>query len=305
MRNNQSGQAKQETGFMTSSNSFEERFIRSSDGLTMYYRDYSAHNQGTPILCLAGLTRNSRDFEALAPQLTKKGRRVLTLDLRGRGKSDYDLNPDHYVLPVYAQDVLVFLDRLGLEKIIIIGSSLGGLIALNVAALNPSLIGAIILNDIGPVVSPEGLERIGSYVGNRGSFQTWHETATALRRVNERIYPDFDMEDWLTLARRTFRETPSGEIRADYDPAIAIPFNQGRNVDPDTDPWVPFEKLKTMPILVIRGAASDILSAETLDKMKQTKPDLKTLTLSNRGHMPLLTEPQCLEAINGFLAEIS
>lgn len=289
---------------MTSSNGFDERFFRSSDGLTLYYRDYAAHNRAAPILCLAGLTRNSRDFEALAPHLVKTGRRVITLDLRGRGKSQYDSNPGNYVLPVYAQDVLDFLDHLGLEKVILIGTSLGGLVALKVAAMNLSLLDAIILNDIGPVVSPEGLERIGSYVGNRGTFRSWHETATDLRRVNEWIYPDFDMADWLTLARRTFRETPSGEISADYDPAIAIPFDKGRDVDPGIDPWTLFEKLKAVPILVIRGAASDILSAETLDKMKQIKPDLKSLIVENRGHIPLLTEAQCLRAINSFLAEI-
>lgn len=289
---------------MTSPNDFDKRFFRSSDDLSLYYRDYAAHNRGTPILCLAGLTRNSRDFEALAPHLVKTGRRVITLDLRGRGKSEYDSNPDNYVLPVYAQDVLDFLDHLGLEKVILIGTSLGGLVALRVAAMNLSLLDAIILNDIGPVVSPEGLERIGSYVGNRGSFRNWHETATALRRVNERIYPDFDMEDWLNLARRTFRETSSGEISADYDPAIAIPFDKGRDVDPGIDPWTPFEKLEAVPMLVIRGAVSNILSAETLDKMKQIKPDLKSLIVENRGHVPLLTEVPCLQAIDSFLAEI-
>ena len=288
---------------MKNPGSFEEKYIQSTDGLKLYYRDYSPRSTGTPILCLHGLTRNSRDFEALALHMARLGRRVLTVDFRGRGKSQYDPNHENYKPPVYVQDVLKCLGDLAISEVIVVGTSLGGLVAMVLATTKPSVLKAVILNDIGPVVDSKGVERIRGHVGKSRVFASWQEVADALRRINEPIYPDFGPDEWLTFAQRTFRENQSGQIAADYDPAIAIPFKQDENAKPDGDPWPLFDGLKSSPTLAIRGVSSDILSAETLAKMKQIKPDLETLVVEGRGHAPLLTEPECLQAIDEFLAQ--
>ena len=278
---------------------FGERFFESRDGLRLFYRDYPGPTlAGVTALCLHGLTRNSRDFENLAPRLARS-RRVLCLDLRGRGRSARDPQASRYVPPVYAQDVLELLDAARLERVAVIGTSLGGLVALLLAALRPPSIAAVVLNDIGPVVDPAGLARIAGYVGTSFEVASWDAAAEATRALNEAFFPEFERADWLRFARRTYREDADAKLRPDYDPAIADATRTGGAVPPDL--WALWSALAPIPTLAIRGALSDILSESTLTEMSRSKPDLEILRVANRGHAPTLDEPECVAAIETFL----
>lgn len=281
---------------------FDARWFDNRDGLKLYYRDYHGPTpSGVTALCLHGLTRNSRDFEDLAPALSRS-RRVLALDVRGRGRSDRDPKPARYLPTTYAQDVLELLDAASVERVAVIGTSMGGILALLLAALKPAAIAGVVLNDIGPVVDPAGIARIAGYVGKSGEVASWDAAAEAVMAINAASFPEFVHADWLRFARRTYREQANGTLLPDYDPAIGEATRSGGAVPPDL--WALWAALALIPTLAIRGALSDILSEDTLAEMARRKPDLDVLRVANRGHAPTLDEPECVAAIERFVSRI-
>ena len=281
---------------------FTEATFESDDGLNLYYRDYAAQGGAhTPALCLTGLTRNCRDYEDLAPHIAGH-HRVICPDPRGRGRSDYDPNVANYHPGTYVQDTLKLMDLLGLEKAIIIGTSMGGLMAMIMSAMAPERIAGTIFNDVGPEVSEEGIERIKSYVGVPTVAADWDEAAATVRAFAADLYPDFDDADWIRFARRIFREDGAGKIVPDYDPKIAEGLAAGSAVPPDL--WPLFDAVSQRPLLVIRGAHSDILSADTLARMQKRSPEMRVAVVPARGHAPTLDEPDAVAAIDAFLAAL-
>ncbi|MFL6746853.1 MAG: alpha/beta fold hydrolase [Sphingomicrobium sp.] len=280
---------------------YEDRHLTVRDGLKLHYRDYPGDTSKPPILCLAGLTRNSRDFADFAERYSPRFR-VLALDFRGRGMSDYDPMPARYLPPTYAYDVIELLDQLAIPEAIFVGTSLGGLVTMAVAALAPQRIAAAILNDVGPELSDAGLDRIKSYVGKGVQFKDWDEVARAIASNNSHAFESYTADDWIRMAKRNMRED-NGEIVFDYDMAIAEPF-KAAGPAPEIDMWPLFAALARKPLLVIRGANSDLLSAEALDKMRSAAAAMKSVVVPGVGHAPDLSEPEAVAAIDEFLGAI-
>jgi len=281
---------------------FSERRWTTPDGLSLYARDYPAKGgeQRLPVLCLHGFTRNSADFDDLAPAIAKAGRRVIVIDVRGRGRSDRDPKPANYHPKIYAKDVIGFLAALGIPRAVFLGTSMGGLITFAVALLRPKVIGAAILNDVGPAVDPAGIARIQSYAGKAPTVRNWQDAADYCRVINEAALPSLNENDWQRMARRTFRDGPDGPV-LDYDPAIA----SAAGAKPKTSSflaWFALKRLaKRVPTLVIRGAQSDILSADIAARMQRKAPKMELALIPGVGHAPTLAEPEALQAIAAFL----
>lgn len=309
---------------------FNEGWWNSADGLRLHYRDYSGSGENAgrpPVLCLHGLSRNSRDFEGLAARLSSPaggGWRVICPDMRGRGRSEYASDPMTYTPAQYVGDVLELLDQAGLDRagldqagiarVVVIGTSLGGLMAMAMAMLAPKRLAGVVLNDVGPVVEPEGLARIATYLGSDPRFASWEEGAGALRGTFATTYPDWGRADWLTMARRLMVEAPApgdtpgdvgqGPIRFDYDPRIAVPFFAGASA-PLPDLWPALEALTATPLLFLRGALSEILSGATLEEMLRRAPGAEALSLPRIGHAPTLDEPEAVAAILRLLDKVA
>jgi pimeloyl-ACP methyl ester carboxylesterase len=277
-----------------------EYWFDSHDGLRLYSRVYAAAAADAPVvLCLHGLMRNSRDFGELAMHLAARYR-VIVPDVRGRGFSARDPNFNNYQIPVYLQDVLTLLAGLGAARVTIIGTSMGGLMAMVLAAMQPKLVSRIVLNDVGPEVDPRGLERIRGYAGRAAPVRSWPEAAAQVRADYGAAWPNLSDARWDEIARLSYRANAQGVPEADADPLIREPLRDTSRAAPDL--WPLWSALARVPILAIRGAHSDILSVATLARMQRGKPDLQALTVANRGHAPLLDEPECVAAIDQFLA---
>ena len=276
----------------------EVRFAGADGRLSLFARDYGGG--GTPLVLMHGLTRNSADFEALSDRL--QGRfRVVVPDQRGRGRSDRDENPANYALPMLCADTLGLIAQAGLERPVLVGTSMGGLMAMGMAAANPSAFRGLVLNDVGPQVEAEGLARIAGYAGKAEAIASWDEAAAYARRINETAFPHYTQAQWLAFARRTFREGADGSLVLDYDPAIA---SAGAGA-PIPDLWPVWEALASLPILAIRGGTSDILSAATLERMAERHPRMTACTVPGVGHAPMLDEPEAIAAIEDFLAQFA
>jgi pimeloyl-ACP methyl ester carboxylesterase len=278
-----------------------DRYLTVADGLRMHYRDYRGEAGKPPLLCLHGLTRNSRDFAEFAERYSPEWR-VIALDFRGRGASDYDPEPQRYTPLTYANDVLQLLDALSIPQAVFVGTSLGGLVTMAIAAMAPQRIAAAILNDVGPDVAPGGIDRILTYVGKDRRFGSWDDAARAIAEIQRASFKHYSQDDWLAMARRNCREE-AGEIRFDYDMAIAEPFKT-LGPTPTIDLWPFFVALGTKPLLVIRGEESDLLTAETAAKMQKVAPAMKLATVPGIGHAPELSEPEALAAIDEFLSTL-
>jgi len=277
-----------------------EYWFESHDGLKLCARVYASGAADAPVvLCLHGLMRNGRDFAALATRLSARCR-VIVPDVRGRGSSARDPNSGNYQLPVYVRDLQPLLAGLGVARVSIIGTSMGGLMAMLLAATQPGLVARIVLNDVGPEVDPKGVERIRSYAGQGAPVRSWEEAVAQVRRNYGPAWPGLSDERWGEIARLSFRENAQGIPEADADPRIAEPL-RSNTASAAPDLWPLWGAVK-VPVLAIRGAGSDILSAATLERMQREKPDLRTLIVANRGHAPLLDEPECVAAIETFLA---
>ena len=277
---------------------YRDRHFLVRDGLKLHYRDYPGSGDKPPLLCLPGLTRNARDFAAFA-ELHSPEFRVLALEFRGRGESEYDPVPARYVPLTYAGDVLEFLDQLSIREAIFVGTSLGGLVTMTVAAISPDRIDAAILNDVGPDLSKEGLDRIRSYVGKDLRFTSWDEAAHVIAQNNNHVPASFSHADWVRMAHRLCREKDGG-IVFDYDLAIADPFNTA-GPTPQFDMWPLFVALAQKPLLVIRGEKSDLLTAAAAERMRSIAPQTKFAVVRGVGHAPELDEPEAVAAIDSFL----
>lgn len=286
---------------------FSDEYWTSRDGLKLHFRDYPAKGQlggadRPPVLCLPGLTRNARDFENLAQHLASEWR-VICPDMRGRGDSAYSKDSATYNPLQYVDDVTLLLDEAGISRFVAIGTSLGGLMTLLLAAAAPARVAAAVLNDIGPEIEAAGLERIGSYVGQGRTFPTWMHAARAVEESHGAFFPEFDVTDWLSLAKRTMTVGSNGRIVFDYDMKIAEPFKQPNGAAPP-DLWPTLGALAGKPALLIRGTLSDVLSEATLARMHQVLPEAEVLTLPRVGHAPTLDEPDCVAAIDRLLAKV-
>jgi len=286
---------------------FSERRWTSSDGLSLFARDYPGADGPArlPVIAIHGLTRNSADFDAIAPLIARGGRRVLALDVRGRGRSDRATDPMTYQPPVYANDVLALLEQAGLERAVFLGTSMGGLITMALAAMKTRVVAAAILNDIGPQVSPEGLARIAAYSGQPVETPTWAAAAAYAKRINAVALPHYSDADWDAFARRTFREGTEGSPVLDYDPDIAVPIRAAgaRALAPNL--WPYFRRLaRKRPTLLIRGATSDLLGADIAARMQKAAPDMVYAEVPGVGHAHMLDEPEARSAIFEFLRDI-
>jgi pimeloyl-ACP methyl ester carboxylesterase len=277
-----------------------EYWFDSHDGLRLFSRVYPGPAADAPVVvCLHGLMRNGRDFEDLAAHLAARCR-VIVPDVRGRGLSARDPNFNNYQLPVYLKDLLTLLTGLGAAHVTLIGTSMGGLMAMLLAATQPALVAGIVLNDVGPEVDRAGLERIRGYAGKAAPVSSWPEAVATVRSVYGSALPGLSDERWERMARQSYRADAHGVPQADADPLIAEPLRNSDSAAPDL--WPLWGVLAKVPMLAIRGAHSDILSAATLTRMQREKPDLQVLTVADRGHTPLLDEPECLGAIERFLS---
>lgn len=280
---------------------FREVTVPAADSIPLYYREYGTGADGRlPLVCLTGLTRNSKDFHRIASELAPD-RRVLALDYRGRGRSGYDPNWRNYTPPTYVQDILTVLQHAGIRRAILLGTSLGGLLTMALAAGMPGLVGAAVLNDVGPTVSDEGRKRIAGYVGTDLRFATYEEAAAAIKRQFGYAYPGIAESHWLQSARDTFvRDATSGLLRLDHDLKIGDALREQVS-GPVPDLWPLYAALKPIPTLAIRGALSDVLDQETFDRMLAEKPDLRRLLIPNRGHIPLPHEEPFRSVLHEFL----
>lgn len=295
-----------ESGAPPMSSAPAEKTVNTVDGLALFVRDYApvAPETGLPVICLHGLTRNSRDFEIVAPRIAALGRRVIAPDMRGRGRSAHDPDPAHYVPAVYAQDVATLMNVLEIPHAVFVGTSMGGIIAMVMAALGPDKIAAAALNDVGPKLESAGLARISTYVGQTQPLANWADAAAKAKAINVSAFPKRADDDayWQAFARRLFRQRPDGLIEADYDSSIALAFTDSETA-PAVDMTPLFQALAGKPVLSIRGALSDLFSAEGVAAMRAIKPDLDSVTVPDIGHAPMLDEPEAWDALLGFLAK--
>jgi len=284
-------------------NGVSSSFITSPDGLRLHACCYGTRAaSATPVVCLPGLARTAADFETLASALSheKPFRRVIALDYRGRGQSQYDRNPANYALPVELADVLAVVTALDVTPAIFVGTSRGGILTMLLAAVRPTAIVGAVLNDIGPVIEPQGLMRIKSYVGKLPQPRNIEEGAEILRRLFSGQFPKLDAKDWLASARRTFKEE-NGRLVPTYDVKIATTMN-GVDAERRVPPlWLQFDALRAKPLMVIRGVNSDLLTAETVETMRARRKTMDVIEVPDQGHAPQLTDATTIGRIAEFV----
>tara|TARA_R110000868_G_scaffold120773_3_gene320614 strand:- start:23004 stop:23873 length:870 start_codon:yes stop_codon:yes gene_type:complete len=279
----------------------------SADGLKLYAQDHipEGPQTGLPVLCIPGLTRNSRDFSDIAPRIAAQGRRVLAVDLRGRGLSGRARDPRTYRPDIYAADMASLLDALGIARAHVVGTSLGGIVAMAMAGRHSDRVAGAVLNDIGPAADPAGLARIASYAGSAPKVANWDDAAGYARHINGAAFPDYADADWMVFATRMFRENAEGIPVLDYDPAIFKPVPGWAMPVVSLIMWRQFRKLaRQRPVLVLRGARSDILAAKTVAAMRRAAPHLQTAEIPGVGHAPDLSEPASLAALDSYFAAV-
>lgn len=281
---------------------FQDGFWWSNDNLRLHYRDYPGDESLLPILCIPGLTRNARDFEGVAQRLAGR-RRVICVDLRGRGESAYSKDSLTYAPLTYVQDIERLFDALSLPRVILFGTSLGGIVAMLLAAADRPRLAGVLLNDVGPEIDPRGLDRIRGYVGKGGAWPTWVHAARWVAENHGHSYPSYEIGDWLRMAKRLYRLNGQGRIVPDYDGKIAEPFRLPGG-EAGVDLWPAFDALKTIPTLIVRGALSDILTEDAAQRMVTRADRAKLVTIADTGHAPTLDELDAGAAIDSFLSEI-
>lgn len=280
---------------------FDERSFTTRDGLGIYYRDYNGHAGGEPpVLCLAGSSANSKSFHELALRLSAQCR-VLCMDWRGHGRSAWDPVYKHYGFETDRDDVFEMLGAEDLDRVVIIGTSRGGIIAMFIAMTRPELLAGVVLNDIGPVVGQAGLERLQRVFALESTFGSFDEAGQAMKeRLGEGV-ANLTEGAWTDYAQQAYRRDPDGKVRPNFDPGYARGF---REAESGGDMWAAFEALNPIPTLAIRGELSDVLESETLNEMAARKHNLLTATIPGRTHCPFLDEPESLAAIDSFLATV-
>ena len=279
---------------------------RSFDGLTLHAADYGAPiSPWLPILCLPGLARSVRDFHELAIHLSThrhRPRRVVSFDYRGRGRSQWDRNPANYNALTEMTDVLDGMTALGISRAVIVGTSRGGMIAMMMGVARPPAVAGVVLNDIGPVIEPVGLARIKSYVAHTPAPVDWGDAAGILKQLHGAQFTALGDDDWDAFARTTFRDE-NGRPVADHDPALARTLDGVEFDGPVPNLWNEFRTLNPVPVLVIRGENSDILSSATLDEMARVHPRLESIIVAGEGHAPLLRHA-LLQRVSSFVTNV-
>ena len=281
---------------------WSDGYWETADGLRLHYRDYAGGEDRPPIICIPGLTRNARDFEGVAERLAGDWR-LICVELRGRGESGYAKESASYVPLTYLQDMEALIATLGLRRFVLFGTSLGGLITMLLAAAGKERIAGALLNDIGPVMETRGLEHIRSYVGKSQNWPTWLHAARFLAEAQGDRYPLWKLDQWLVYAKRLAKLTAAGRIVFDYDMRIAEPFRLPAG-EAGFDLWPAFRTLAGIPSLVVHGAISDLLSAETVARMLAEAPGMESVTIPDVGHAPTLDEPEAQAAIDALLQRV-
>jgi pimeloyl-ACP methyl ester carboxylesterase len=280
----------------------------SDDGLALYARDYAPKGpaSGVPVVCIHGLTRNARDFEDLAPRIAALGRRVLAVDIRGRGRSARDPQPLNYHPGTYAGDIAALLDATAIDRAIFVGTSMGGIIAMILASIKPEAIVATVLNDVGPELSPVGLARISGYVGGASTFAAWDAATAYAKTINGAAFPTYTDADWAVFARRLVDEGPDGTLTLAYDPDISVPFRTADSASPAPNMYPLFHALAACgPVLLVRGALSDLIDPPIAARMRAAAPHMAYVEVPEVGHAPTLTEPAAWKALDAFLGGAS
>jgi len=281
---------------------WSDGYWTSSDDVRLHYRDYAGRADRPPILCIPGLTRNARDWEGVAERLAGE-RRLICVDLRGRGESGHAHDSSTYVPGTYVADLEALIAELRLNRFVLFGTSLGGLITMLLSVRHRDRIAGALLNDIGPVVEAQGIAFILSYVGRPQNWPTWLHASRSLGEAQSERYPDWGLDQWLVFAKRTCRLTATGRVVLDYDMRIADPF-----LDPAshvaTDLWDAFAGLRDIPTLLLRGELSDLLAPATVERMRTENSALEAVTIPRVGHAPTLDEPESQAAIDALLARI-
>lgn len=290
---------------MAPSNGYADIYVTARDGLRLHVREYGARAaESLAVVCLPGLARTGADFHALAGALAGDGarpRRVIALDYRGRGLSGYDRNAANYSFPVELADILATIAALDAMPALFVGTSRGGILAMLLAAVRPMAIAGVVLNDIGPVIEPKGLMRIKGYVGKLPQPHNLEEGAEILRRLFDAQFPKLTAEDWLANAARTFKQE-DGRLVPTYDVKLAKTL-QGVDLERPLPPlWKEFDALARVPVMVVRGANSDLLSAATVEAMRARRSTLETLEVPDEGHAPLLADAGTIARISDFIA---
>jgi len=286
---------------------WKEFSCRTMDDLTIRGRDYGDRlSSNVPLVCLPGLTRSTRDFDAIATLLSQDEsapRRVLTLDYRGRGRSDYDRDWTNYSPLIEAQDVLNAIVAAGLKDVAILGTSRGGIIAMLLGSMRPGILSGVILHDIGPVIDLTGLLKIKNYVTHMPTPRSWQDAADIMQSVHKSSFPNYTADDWRRAARLTFRDK-DGMPAIDFDPALAKILATVSPDDQSPNLWPQFLSLRSKPLLVIRGGISDLLTQETLEKMDRAHPTMQSVTVPDEGHVPNLMDRTVIMAIRKLLAQL-
>ena len=284
---------------------FASHFIGTQDGLKLFVRGYGAPGSNhLPVFCLHGLARTSADFHRLAIALSGDAanpRQVFAMDYRGRGRSDYDPNPDNYNVGVELNDVLTVLGALDIGPAVFIGTSRGGILTMLLASARPDVLAGAVLNDIGPVIEPLGLMRIKGYVGKLSQPASFEEAAEMLRRLFGAQFTNLTADDWRAFAQRTF-EARDGKFVASYDPGLAQGLAALDIDQPQAPLWQQFDALASVPVMVVRGENSDLLSPNTVMAMRQRRPDLQVVEVPGQGHAPFLMEDDIIARIGQFIA---
>ncbi|MBT8097731.1 MAG: alpha/beta hydrolase [Woeseia sp.] len=277
-------------------------YYDSEDGLRLFYRYYGSEHPTLPVFCLPGITRNSRDFEDIADHLADRYP-VICPDFRGRGFSERDPQWQNYQPMTYVKDVQRLMDELAIPRAAFIGTSLGGIVSTALVHLATERVAGVILNDIGPEIGAKGLERIKTYIGRVPPVKNWDEAIAQAQSLYGDAWPGLTDKQWQHLVRRSYRENEKGVPVLDMDPQIG---EAARKVTTSLDdPWKIYEALENIPTMVVHGALSDILTDEIVEKMQKHKPDLQHVLVKNRGHVPLLDEPECVAAIDKFLEDLN
>jgi pimeloyl-ACP methyl ester carboxylesterase len=284
--------------------SFHDFYCRSVDGLKLHARTIGSDDGGRlPVLCLPGLTRTAEDFDAVAQALatSEAGRRVVAVDYRGRGLSDYDADPKNYQVPIEANDVLTLAAAAGIKRAIVLGTSRGGLIGMALAATKPDFVAGLLLNDIGPELEIEGLMKIKGYIKDLPPRTSWDDAADGLKGLFGDVFPLLTNADWMAWARRAFREDGLMLVRT-YDPKLAHAFDSIDRANPPQPLWDLFDRIADIPLGVIRGQLSDLLSWECVQKMQSRRPDMSVWEVPDQGHAPLLDDAPSIEHVTAFCA---
>lgn len=285
-----------------SAEGFIDQFWTSQDGLKLHFREYPGPADRPAVLCLPGLTRNARDFHHLAQRFGGQWR-VICPDLRGRGDSAYAKDSASYNPLQYVEDVGLLLEQARIDRFVAIGTSLGGLMIMMLAMQVPHRIAGALLNDVGPEISPAGLERIRGYVGQGRSFSTWMHAARALIEAQGEVFPGYAVTDWLDMAKRAMVVGSNGRIVFDYDMRIAEPIAQAGDAPP-VDMWPALAALKGRPVTLLRGALSDVLAKDVFRKMAKKLPEADAVEVPRVGHAPMLSESEAVAAIERLMARV-